>query len=290
MLEFLEKVPAAFWVVVGAMISFTGTFLGIILTNRSHARRLREQHEHDREVKNRDREMSLRKEIYLAAAEAISTSLIAISRFSDLEIHHDKLIDKYLAKSAAIFKIHLIATEETVKAITVFSGDLDTTFFRLFTKRAPLLRQGHEIATLRSLADGCLKKESRTLELMKQHDIDGSKDQDKLKALQNNFDFEARYFQETYEKAHDLTSRLTPLNIQFMEECAEESVRLARLLVPVIVSIRNELDLPINESEYIKTLEESAAKQMDAVKKFAQEFQSFMSSLSSELKNIRRDS
>ena len=291
MLELLEKVPGNFWaVIVGATISLVGTFLGIILTNRSHDRRLQMQHTHDREVKNRDREMSLRKEVYLTAAEAVSTGLIAINRFSNLEIHHDKLLDDVLAKSPAVSKIHLIAKEETAKAITIFSGDLNATFLRLFTKRAPLLRQWHEIAALRSMADGFMKEQSRTLELMKQHNLDGSKDQSRWQLLQNNFDYETRRFQEASEEADGLAARLYSLQIQFMEECAEESARLSRLLVPVIVSIRKELDLPINESEYARTLEEGVTKQMEALKEFSQEFQSFMSSLSSDVKNLRRNS
>jgi len=96
---FVEQIPATFWgVVIGAFFSLGG----VVLTNRAHDRRLRVQLEHDREVKNRDREMSLRKDVYLAAAEAVSAGLIAVGRFADLEVPHEKLTEGYLDRAPSI--------------------------------------------------------------------------------------------------------------------------------------------------------------------------------------------
>jgi hypothetical protein len=45
---------------------------GVFLANLFHNSRLRTQLAHDRDLKDREREMSLRTDIYLAAAEAVS--------------------------------------------------------------------------------------------------------------------------------------------------------------------------------------------------------------------------
>ena len=84
----IEKIPASFWgVVVGAFFSLGG----VALTNRATDRRQRKQLAHDREVKDRDRELSLRKDVYLAAAEAISAGFMSVSRFPNLDVPHEKI-------------------------------------------------------------------------------------------------------------------------------------------------------------------------------------------------------
>jgi hypothetical protein len=273
----LEKALANYaGVIIGGLITFISALGGVVLTNRAHDRRLKEQLAHDREVKNRDRELSLRKEVYLAAAEAISAGLIAIGRFANLEIHNDKLTEEYLAKSPSISKVHVVAKESTAKAVMNFSGELGATFLRLFAKRIPFMQKTQEIAILRSLVDSFTKEQSRILELMKQHNLDGSTDQRKWEFLQNSFDFERNRIEEASKKADGLAGALYMQQLKFMEECAEETLRLSRLLGPVVASVRRELDLPIDEIEYNKLIEEGIAKQGETIKEFAKQVQSLL--------------
>ncbi|MGH7146517.1 MAG: hypothetical protein ACREIJ_01260 [Nitrospiraceae bacterium] len=87
LLGYLEIIPATFWgVIIGALF----TLGGILLTNHFHDRRLQTQLAHDRNLKNREREMSLRKDLYLAATKAASAGLIAVGRYANFEIPFDK--------------------------------------------------------------------------------------------------------------------------------------------------------------------------------------------------------
>jgi hypothetical protein len=273
LLALVERIPATFWgVVIGAFFSLGG----VVLTNRAHDRRLRTQLEHDRELKNRDREMSLRKDVYLAATEAVSAGLIAVGRFADLEVPHDKLTEGYLDRAPSIAKTHVIASETTAKTIVTFSGELGATFLRLFASRMPLVGQKQEIDFLRNQIAAFAKERDRTLELMKQYNLDGVSDQRKWDVLQRNFDFERHRIDETARKADALASTLYPRQLQFMEECVEETMRLGRLLVPIIVSVRKELELPIDEAEYRKVAEEAVARQVESLREFMQKVRSLI--------------
>ena len=71
-IDLLDKVPAAFWgVVFGSFFSI----LAVWLTSRDSTARLLKQFEHERLVKNHNRELGMKKEIYLDAAEAISAAI-----------------------------------------------------------------------------------------------------------------------------------------------------------------------------------------------------------------------
>src|SRR5438093_10325384 len=117
----IEKIPATFWgVVVGAFFALCG----VALTNRANDRRLRAQLVHDRQIKDRDRELSLRKDVYLAAAEAISAGFMAVGRFPNLDLPNEEITAGYIEKSPSVAKVHVIAREETMRAVAILTGEL----------------------------------------------------------------------------------------------------------------------------------------------------------------------
>jgi hypothetical protein len=95
-IHLLEKIPATFWgVIVGSLLSLSG----VALTNRASDRRLRAQFEHERILKAKEREMAFRKEVFLAAAEAVAAGINAIGRFANLELQNEQITNVYIEKS-----------------------------------------------------------------------------------------------------------------------------------------------------------------------------------------------
>jgi len=60
LINLLAQIPATFWAVI---LGSLGPLAALFLTNHYHNRRLQAQFAHDRDLKNREREMSLRKDI-----------------------------------------------------------------------------------------------------------------------------------------------------------------------------------------------------------------------------------
>ncbi len=271
--SFLEKFPPAFWgVVVGSFFSLGG----VVLTNRANDRRMQAQLAHERELRNKERELALRKEVYLAAAEAISAGFISVSKFSNLDIPPDKVTGEYLDKAPAIAKVHVIATEATARAVVSVVGELSATFLRLFAKRVPLMLQKQQLTTLDAQISGFGKERDRMVELMKQHNLEGSVDDRRWGVIQGTFDFEQKRVTEALEQRKALTGALYALQLEYMKDCLEETMRLGRLLVPAIISVRKELDLPLDEATYVQVVEESPANQRKSLAEFLQQARYFV--------------
>jgi hypothetical protein len=273
LLTLAQKIPATFWgVVIGAFFSLGG----ILLTNRAHDRRQRSQLAFDRELRNRDREFSLRRDVYLEASEAISAGLIAVGRFGNLEIPNDKVTEGYTDKAPSIAKVHVIAREQTARVVMELVGELSATYMRLFAKRAPLIVQKQQLDLLNERVQRYSRERDRTLEQMKQHNLDGAQDQRRWGVLQSNFDFEQHRVTEAAEQSAVLARNLFPKQMTYAEECIAETAKLGRLSVPVLVSIRSELELPINEVEYRTVIEDAMKKQEAALKEFVQAVRAFV--------------
>ena len=185
-------------------VTLLATLSGVFVANLSQNKRLRAQLAHEREMKNREREMSLRKDVYLEVAEAVYAGLLAVNRFANLETPQEKVIEGYLDKAPSLAKVHIIAKEETVKALVAFSAALDTLFVRLFARRGPLVSEKQKIDALITQADITDKENSRTLELIKQYNLEGLTDQNRRDWLQRNFDFEQKQSKAARQEAASL--------------------------------------------------------------------------------------
>jgi hypothetical protein len=252
-------------------VTLLATLSGVFVANLSQNKRLRAQLAHEREMKNREREMSLRKDVYLAGAEAVYAGLLAVNRFANLETPHEKVIEGYLDKAPSLAKVHIIAKEETVKALVAFSAALDTLFVRLFARRGPLVSEKQKIDALITQADITDKENSRTLELIKQYNLEGLTDQNRRDWLQRNFDFEQKQSKAARQEAASLTVTLYLKQLQLMEDSTDEKNKLVRLLIPVVFSIRKELELSIDEVEYRRVLDAAASEQLKIFKEYLQE-------------------
>lgn len=262
--------------IIAGLFALSVSILTLVFTNRGHNQRLQTQLDHDRNLKNREREMALRKDIYLAATEAAAAGLQAIGRFSNLDIPHDKLTEKFLEKVPSITKVYIIANEETVKAVLNFSIELNAALLRLSMKRFQLVAQKQRIEFLRAQAVMCQNETARTFELQKQYNLEGLVDPRKWDVLQRNFESERARGERVGQEADILNASLIPQQLQFTEEVSNETITLGHLLTPPLFSIRKELDLPIDETEFRKIFEEANTKVAEDLKKFMRELRSLI--------------
>lgn len=242
LLAWLEKIPATLWgIVIGSFIALGGVYL----TNRAQDRRQQAQLAHDRELRNRDREFALRRDVYLAASEAMSACTLSIVQFGNLDIPHDQVVAGYIDKLPSIAKIDVIASEQTVRAVREFIGELGAAYMRLSPKRITLDVQKRQLNRLQEQAQR----------------ISGP-------AIAENA-------KQIVAAAKSLTGQL-----KFQEECNAEVLRLSRLLISVLLSVRSELELPLDEAGYRNVVEASLKKQEAGLKDLLQPVQAFLDQLS----------
>lgn len=271
LIHLLEAIPASFWgVVFGSLLSLGG----ITLTNRASDRRLSAQFEHERIQKTKEREMALRKEVFLAAAEAVAAGMNAVSRFGNLDLPNEQITGDYIEKSPAIAKVHVIAKPETIQSMVSFTGELGALFLRLFAKRFELMSKKNAIALIDSQVADFGKERDRVLEMIKQHNIEGIVDDRRWNVLQGNFEFEQRRINEELARRAEVVGSLQPKHLEFMRECVHHSAELSKHLVPVLSAVRAELELPFDGQSYHELINDSIARQQLAIDEFVNKFMS----------------
>lgn len=265
----IDKIPGSLWgVVLGSFFSLAG----VALTNRASDKRLLAQFQHEQKQKTIDREMALRKEVYLAAAEAIAAGTNVVSQLVNLDLPNDKLIADYAAKAPAIAKAHIIAKTKTMQTLANFTGELGVIYLKLSAKRYELMIEKTQIAVLDNQTAESLKAQNRNLEMITQYNIDGVVDDRLRQTLQRNFEFRQKRIDEAIAHRDGLGRSLYVKQLEFMRECALDTMRLGRLVVPVLSALREELQLPFDEESYRQILEDGLSKQKFAIDEFIQKF------------------
>jgi hypothetical protein len=252
--QLLGKIPASFWgVVVGALFPL----LGIFFTNRANNRRLSLQLQNDRELKNREREMTFRKDTYAAAAEAIAASMSVLSKLSELSFSLKEVSATYLDTSPILAKVNLVAGEDTIRALANFGTEFARAFPRLAQQRMVLSILQEQIAVKVALVKDFEKTRDAMIELMRHHNIEGTQDVRRFEAIQKNFEFEAGRIATTHQEILQMTAELYAKHGPFAKQCFVESNNISRLLVPLLVAARMELELSFSKEKYAEILHQT---------------------------------
>ncbi|WP_444884122.1 hypothetical protein [Microbulbifer sp. PSTR4-B] len=241
-------------VVLGASIGSFITIVGMWLANRYQLK-----------SKKEDREHSLKSGIYLAAAEQLVTSKLMIMKLPNIS---QQEMESSSAQGVATAKLTIVAENSTVQAVTELSAAIAQAILALVPEKLPLDNLRTDIQILSSQLDGNFQKQNQMLNEMTAYNLRGDSDPRLWKALQDNFD---HYSSQIDHIVKSRDAKYTELNRAMKElfvKCMEASISLSELEVKAITCIRNELNMPFNESEYRKTIEANNSKMEAEFSKF----------------------
>jgi len=261
-------VPLALWIAVGvAVLSAIVTLASVVLSNCISRRNLRDQlkrgaeqfaaqlaHDseqlerrlaHETDQRDRERTMSLRREVYLEAAEALAHANTLLGRMSDIENDQKVLGEELATDLAKIAKIHIVGSDRTIQAVMDYANALGPAVIELVAKRGPLLIRKADIAHQQTFIDVALAERKRFTAMMQQLNLDGVNDQSKRERILA----QSRIATEAHESQIAAMGELWRLQMEGIFDIMRHSLalvdRVTRLLPPAILAIRSEMELPL---------------------------------------------
>lgn len=262
----LDRIPGTFWGVVAGSLF---TLIGVIITNRAHDRRLDRQLRHDRDAKRLDRDLALRKEIYVGAAEAVSAGLTYLSKLIDLSLPLQTLAQDYFAKQPAIAKVHIVATEDTARALAQFSALFTKVMFGLITLRQPLEQKSNqaklmmeEISEHRASADALIIQ-------ARDRGLAGTAQNEEL--LRSNLTFHREELVRLVNEHRELLTSLMNEQVRFASHCKAEISKVTSLLIPLLAAVRAELGVPFDRPTFERIFLDVQAEIDEAAQKLFHE-------------------
>ena len=219
-----------------------------------------------------EREKTTKKEVYLQAVEAITRTQNIISSFANLNIDEQTLTSNMILDSGLIAKIQVVGTEETVKATSYYMSAIGTAILELMLDRTSLIGRKHSIEIAEEYRVKSSNEVERYISIMKNINLEGNQDKRLWDTINNNIDFESKQRDKYANEISELWKLQNTEHLVFTKKCMDMFFEISKLLPPIVLLIRKELDLEISNDAYLKIF-------MDNINKGKVIFDDFLSNI-----------
>jgi hypothetical protein len=248
---------------VAGALGFLLSMFSNFLANR-HARKLQAQtFEFEQSQRQEERHQQLRREVYLPAAEAAVATLTVFGKTADVAID-DSDIQKIIQPfSIAVAQVQLVGGPETVRAVSAAQRAILKAFIECMGERIPL--KGRHAAI--QIADRMHKQHQadldRWLEMMRQYNLEGTRDNAKWAAIQEQNKFSEQQRDEVWREWQTLTRLQVQEILAIVRGAPARLAPIYKALNPALVAMRVELKMDpareMLEQELQKNLAETTA-------------------------------
>lgn len=239
----IRQVPDVVW---AALIAAGVAFLTTALSNRYNARE-----------RARDRAMALRRDVYLPAIEAVARANGALGHAANLDVDLAEVSKQITADLATIAKVHLVASEATVRGLLAFQKALMPAYLELITRRMPLVARRGAIQIEQHLIDRALAEQQKFVQMLQELNLSGNNDAAARERLNVQFNIADCNFREHSEKQAALQREQMADHLSITARLAELLPLVTRFMPETLISARKELELPIDPAEYARLFQET---------------------------------
>ena len=275
--DLVAKIPGSAWAAIGGALL---TLIPVIVSNR-HNRKQQEQQqafdsrqqaqqlefesrqqaqqlEFDSRERQRERQVALRRDVYLPAADALIGMVGALGKLLRVDpLSADQIAAGALTFGAAITRIQMVATAETVRLVAEYQRCFLTALSTLQRLNHPMMLRQTDIDLAHDARQGYHDERMKCIELMKEYNLSGVRDPERF----HRFEQQAAFASQGWAKEHSEWLRLMfaqeTARLDLMREFVAQMTQLAKLQATALAAIRGELESGVDDAALI---EEEAQK------------------------------
>ena len=185
-LDYIEVIPDVVW---AAILASALTLLGVMLSNSGNTKRLLKTLAHESAEKAADRIHSLRKDIYLYAAEEMAKVGNHLGKIPQIDLAKENIADGLAGFFAASMKLQLVAESATAKLANELTARYTEILFALLAKASAIHTLQANIKITSDFYEQKCAEASRALAEMTQLNESGRVDQARFEALQRSLEY-----------------------------------------------------------------------------------------------------
>ena len=245
----------------GAAVAFVTAWLN----NRAQDRRQRQQLEHEAQQRRTDREMSLRREIYLEAVAAIGKMQDYIASYARQDLTESEKLAKLQGATSALNKVQIAGTNTTIEAFWAAQRAFAKSSFSLGKIKLEAIRRNidieqaqREMRLLEEKREGILQF-ARSLGPTPRPEI-----VEEIRAGLKSVGSELEVASDSLDKAQD---QLFELQMALAKESTKSHLEVNGAFSDVALAVRKEFVLDLEVEAYrafVAQQQAEAAKEFDA--------------------------
>ncbi len=207
-----------------------------------------------------EREKTIKKEVYMEAAEALTKAQNMIVNFSNLSFSEEKITAEFSSEAGKIAKVQIVGSSETVKAVTTIMSSIGAATLSLMLDRSSLLERKN-LVTIKEKHQGKSRAEvERYISIMKNLNLQGNSDQGLWDTINRSIDYENEQIDEYQTELDALWEIQNREHLEYVKKCMDTFFEISALLPDVVLAVRNELDLDISPDIFLDIYNENLVK------------------------------
>jgi hypothetical protein len=218
-------------------------FGGVILSNWINSKNIKRQLEHDALERDRERKASLRKEVYLPAAEELTKAQSYLSTLPQADLTDRERASGLNGFYAAAAKLQLVCEPDTSLLVGDLIAAISGLFFRLLAKVDPMHSLRSDIAIRSHHITRYQGEIDRVLSEMAELTESGDPKPDRMKALSHSFEFYQKQSNRISAERNEMFRRQNEMNAAYARDLIIELKPLLPIQMKVMAAIRAELNL-----------------------------------------------
>lgn len=269
--QLVQSVPDVIW---SGVIASVLTLSGVLISNRSNTTRLKTQLAHDREEKMKERTLSLRREVYLKAAEELVKLNAYLGSLPQQDLTKGNLGDGLIGFQTVSARLQLVAEPRTSFLAMRLSGSYAELFFELMPHIMILGRAKSDIQIAEDFYTKANNESQRILSAMTQQIETGKHDQQAFDGLQRSFQFSQEQLVKFETKRSAAWALFNRANIDFARNLYSRIREIAPHQINLMVEIRRDLSLTGDLSEVKEEMQKQYDRLAERLAQFIQSIES----------------
>jgi hypothetical protein len=266
----LSQVPKEVWAaVIAAVIAATIAAYTTAKSNKNARRMIEIQLEHAAQQAEQKRKMDLRREVYFPAVKAVTNITSTIGALTDVRIPDDKIREAYATALAEIAGVHIVGSSRTLSAVIAMNLYAANLYLDFTFLRAKLSLEAQKLNSLSAIETSESQNGTALLEMMKRHNLSGGAP-DQWARIQTQWEIHRKILEDHALKRTAQQGIVLQATSEMLNQFGERIEDLIPLQAKAMIAVREELGLPMDETEYLKFIEQSKQAVREATKKGAE--------------------
>lgn len=273
MTNFLQQVPSEVWSAgMGAGFALIATWM----SNRHNSKqndkqrdqdilRLKMENDHSSSENKKQRLADLRSNVYLTAAQNLVDANTVLSQLPSLDPSKVNAAEKLGPFFGSMIKLQMIGGMKTAELASALAGTYGKLLLDLIGETMPIRETINDIEIRTSAAKNNQKEVERVLAAMTAENETGKPDGARMQSLSRSYDFNSETRDRLFAESQALQVTRLSLEKSFAMQMPVKMESVMKGILPLLLEIREELDLEVNVEVFRSMLEKQALQMRGAM-------------------------
>jgi hypothetical protein len=237
---YVAQLPSNLWTYLGAIASIVfGSWIG----TRNALKIQRMQFELQSIERQTDRQIQMRREVYLPAVDAMVGVMGAIGRALDPKVGQEEITAAERAFSVSIARVQVVASKETIEAVSALQRAVLQQIVTFAAERFPLQLRQSSVDLAAKWMQIHQQEQSRLIEMMKAFNLAGERDMNRWAAIERQARDVEVQLEEVSERWRSLSAEQMSAQLELTRAWPARAIPIMKLQVRALTAIRNELEV-----------------------------------------------